>query len=99
MEERSIPVDEIMDADEVFCTGTAVGVAPVGTITYQNKRSHLHPPLFYLHVSCSYLHAFTNVYRKEFKTGIDTVCPVLYSTLMGIKTGMIEDKKGWVVEI
>ncbi|KAH7523779.1 hypothetical protein FEM48_Zijuj06G0048300 [Ziziphus jujuba var. spinosa] len=74
VEERSIPVDEIMDADEVFCTGTAVGVAPVGTITYQNKR-------------------------KEFKTGIDTVCPVLYSTLMGIKTGMIEDKKGWVVEI
>jgi branched-subunit amino acid aminotransferase/4-amino-4-deoxychorismate lyase len=25
-----------MDADEAFCTGTAVGVAPVGTITYQD---------------------------------------------------------------
>lgn len=31
-------MDEVMDADEVFCTGTAVVVAPVGTITYQEKR-------------------------------------------------------------
>ncbi|XP_015885085.1 branched-chain amino acid aminotransferase 1, mitochondrial [Ziziphus jujuba] len=38
VEERSIPVDELMDADEVFCTGTAVGVASVGSITYRNKR-------------------------------------------------------------
>lgn len=38
VEERAIPLDELMDADEVFCTGTAVGVAPVGTITYQDRR-------------------------------------------------------------
>ncbi|KAJ7007059.1 branched-chain-amino-acid aminotransferase 2 [Populus alba x Populus x berolinensis] len=38
VEERAIPVDELMDADEVFCTGTAVGVAPVGSITYQDRR-------------------------------------------------------------
>ncbi|KAL8096299.1 branched-chain-amino-acid aminotransferase 2, chloroplastic-like [Apium graveolens] len=37
VEERSVPVDDLMDADEVFCSGTAVGVAPVGSITYQNK--------------------------------------------------------------
>ncbi|KAL0757837.1 hypothetical protein Bca101_095505 [Brassica carinata] len=36
--EKAVHVDEVMDADEVFCTGTAVGVAPVGTITYQDKR-------------------------------------------------------------
>ncbi|KAG5391024.1 hypothetical protein IGI04_032565 [Brassica rapa subsp. trilocularis] len=36
--EKSVHVDEVMEADEVFCTGTAVGVAPVGTITYQDKR-------------------------------------------------------------
>ncbi|KAF3569671.1 hypothetical protein F2Q69_00060598, partial [Brassica cretica] len=36
--EKALHVDEVMDADEVFCTGTAVGVAPVGTITYQDKR-------------------------------------------------------------
>ncbi|CAI0398133.1 unnamed protein product [Linum tenue] len=38
VEERAIAVDELEDAGEVFCTGTAVGVAPVGTITYQGKR-------------------------------------------------------------
>ncbi|KAK2981753.1 hypothetical protein RJ640_006005 [Escallonia rubra] len=38
VEERSIPVEELIDAEEVFCTGTAVGVAPVGSITYQGKR-------------------------------------------------------------
>jgi branched-chain amino acid aminotransferase len=38
VEERSVPVDELVGADEVFCTGTAVGVAPVGSIEYQGKR-------------------------------------------------------------
>ena len=38
VEERAIPVDELVDADEVFCTGTAVVVGPVGSITYQNRR-------------------------------------------------------------
>ncbi|KAF6136733.1 hypothetical protein GIB67_020055 [Kingdonia uniflora] len=38
VEERPIPVTELTHADEVFCTGTAVIVAPVGSITYQGKR-------------------------------------------------------------
>ncbi|XP_010544024.1 PREDICTED: branched-chain-amino-acid aminotransferase 2, chloroplastic isoform X2 [Tarenaya hassleriana] len=38
VEERAVPVDELMEADEVFCTGTAVGVAPVGSVTYQSQR-------------------------------------------------------------
>ncbi|KAL3525563.1 hypothetical protein ACH5RR_013935 [Cinchona calisaya] len=38
VEERSVTVDELLDADEVFCTGTAVVVSPVGSITYQGKR-------------------------------------------------------------
>ncbi|XP_043711883.1 branched-chain amino acid aminotransferase 2, chloroplastic-like isoform X2 [Telopea speciosissima] len=38
VEERPIPVEELFEADEVFCTGTAVVVAPVGSITYQGKR-------------------------------------------------------------
>ena len=36
--ETEITIDEILNADEVFCTGTAVVVTPVGTITYQGER-------------------------------------------------------------
>lgn len=74
VEERAIPIDELMDADEVFCTGTAVGVAPVGTITYQDRR-------------------------VEYNVGEESVSQKLYSILEGIKTGVIEDKKGWTIEI
>lgn len=34
VEERLISIDELVDADEVFCTGTAVVIAPVGSVTY-----------------------------------------------------------------
>ncbi|KAL8154062.1 hypothetical protein V2J09_011822 [Rumex salicifolius] len=37
VEERLIPVEELINADEIFCTGTAVVVAPVGSVTYQGK--------------------------------------------------------------
>ena len=38
VEERPVPVEELLDADEVFCTGPAVVVAPVGSITYHGKK-------------------------------------------------------------
>lgn len=31
-------VDELLDADEVFCTGTAVVVSPVGSVTYLGNK-------------------------------------------------------------
>ncbi len=40
VEETDIHLDELLNADEVFCTGTAVVVAPVGKVTYQNKVHH-----------------------------------------------------------
>tara|TARA_Y100000590_G_scaffold129160_1_gene147675 strand:- start:502 stop:1536 length:1035 start_codon:yes stop_codon:yes gene_type:complete len=36
--ETEITIDEILYADEVFCTGTAVVVNPVGSITYQEEK-------------------------------------------------------------
>ncbi|KAF9615267.1 hypothetical protein IFM89_022594, partial [Coptis chinensis] len=38
VEERPVAVEELLAADEVFCTGTAVVVSPVGSITYLGKR-------------------------------------------------------------
>ncbi|XP_078163478.1 branched-chain-amino-acid aminotransferase 5, chloroplastic-like isoform X2 [Carex rostrata] len=38
VEERAVSVEDLLDADEVFCTGTAVVVSPVGSITYLGKR-------------------------------------------------------------
>lgn len=38
VEERLVSVEELLHADEVFCTGTAVVVSPVGSITYLGKR-------------------------------------------------------------
>ncbi|XP_062120122.1 branched-chain-amino-acid aminotransferase 2, chloroplastic-like [Humulus lupulus] len=74
VEERGVMVDELSEADEVFCTGTAVGVVPVGTITYKGQR-------------------------MEFRVGDESTCSRLYSTLVGIQSGIIEDKKGWTMEV
>ncbi|ONM15105.1 Branched-chain-amino-acid aminotransferase 3 chloroplastic [Zea mays] len=38
VEERLITIDELLGADEVFCTGTAVVLSPVGSITYRGRR-------------------------------------------------------------
>ncbi|KAK8513061.1 hypothetical protein V6N13_090207 [Hibiscus sabdariffa] len=37
VEERALRIDEVFDAEEVFCTGTAMVVKPVASITYQGK--------------------------------------------------------------
>ncbi|KAG0486019.1 hypothetical protein HPP92_008114, partial [Vanilla planifolia] len=38
VEERLIAVEELLNADEIFCTGTAVVLSSVGSITYLGKR-------------------------------------------------------------
>ena len=37
VEERRISVEEALEADEVFCAGTAAIVAPIGSINYKGK--------------------------------------------------------------
>ncbi|KAL2343898.1 hypothetical protein Fmac_005183 [Flemingia macrophylla] len=39
VEERKFTVDELLEADEVFCSGTAVGISEVGSVTYKDKRA------------------------------------------------------------
>lgn len=36
--ERAISLEEMLDADEVFCTGTAVVVNSVSSVTYKETR-------------------------------------------------------------
>lgn len=38
VEERVIPLEDLLEANEVFCTGTAVVVNPVTSITYRDIR-------------------------------------------------------------
>jgi len=38
VEERRISIKEALDANEVFCTGTAAIVAPIGSINYQGEE-------------------------------------------------------------
>lgn len=110
MEERVIPVEDLMDADEVFCTGTAVVVNSVGSITYQGKRYiHVYALSFQWNhrlkwwsclvllgtLNCSWLYQC----RVEYKTGVESVSRKLYATLTGIQMGRIEDKMGWTVKV
>ena len=37
VEERKIAIDEALEADEVFCAGTAAIISPIGSIKYQEK--------------------------------------------------------------
>lgn len=36
--ERLVSVEELLVADEVFCTGTAVVVSPIRSVTHLDKR-------------------------------------------------------------
>ncbi|VVA15575.1 PREDICTED: branched-chain-amino-acid [Prunus dulcis] len=38
VEERDVPLEDVLAADEVFCTGTVVEVTAVASITHQDKR-------------------------------------------------------------
>ena len=38
VEERNVSVEEVLDADECFCTGTAVVVVPVGSVTHRGEK-------------------------------------------------------------
>ena len=39
VEERDVSVDEVLAAEECFCTGTAVVVVPVGSVTHRGEKT------------------------------------------------------------
>jgi len=41
IEQTDVTIDEVLDADEVFCSGTAVVVTPVGKITYKDVTTEI----------------------------------------------------------
>ncbi|PON63328.1 Branched-chain amino acid aminotransferase II [Parasponia andersonii] len=74
VEERLIPVEDLLEADEAFCTGTAMIVNPIGSITYQGKR-------------------------VEYRRGQEALAQKLYEAVVGIQTGLVEDNKGWTLQL
>ena len=42
--EDDVTLEDLVNADEVFFTGTAVIVAPVGSISFKNKKIDLKKP-------------------------------------------------------
>ncbi|XLR55050.1 hypothetical protein S83_005722, partial [Arachis hypogaea] len=60
VEERGVPVEELLEADEVFCTGTVVVINPVFSVTYWDCDTD-----FWWHVVC-----YLNNYGKDFNDGL-----------------------------
>ncbi|XLR26095.1 hypothetical protein S83_053995, partial [Arachis hypogaea] len=60
VEERGVPVEELLEANEVFCTGTAVVINPVFSVTYWDCDTD-----FWWHVVC-----YLNNYGKDFDGGL-----------------------------
>ena len=41
VEEGDLTIDELLNADEVFCSGTAVVVTPIGKVTKDGKENNI----------------------------------------------------------
>ncbi|VYS48645.1 unnamed protein product [Arabidopsis thaliana] len=74
VQERDLSVDELLEAEEVFCTGTAVVIKAVETVTFHDKR-------------------------VKYRTGEEAFSTKLHLILTNIQMGVVEDKKGWMMEI
>ncbi|XP_050365692.1 branched-chain-amino-acid aminotransferase 5, chloroplastic-like [Argentina anserina] len=44
VEERPLSIEEMLEAEEVLCTGSAVCLSPIGSIAYLGKRVHYKEP-------------------------------------------------------
>ena len=78
VEENDINIKELVEADEVFCTGTAVVVAPVGKVTYKDTVHEINQnqpgPIA---SECKNL--LTAIQRQEIKDPFGWIEPVIES--------------------
>ena len=98
VEERSIHISELKDADEAFCCGTGASITPVGVVNYflgrfagedDNKDTSI------------------DDFEVTFGDGISPgkVTETLYRTLLGLQSGDLEDERtltkysDWIHEV
>ncbi|VVB00689.1 unnamed protein product [Arabis nemorensis] len=74
VQERDVSVEELLEAEEVFCTGTAMVVKAVETVTFHDKKI-------------------------KYMTGEGAMSTKLHLMLTNIQMGVVEDTKGWIVEM
>ncbi|CAN6851415.1 unnamed protein product [Brassica oleracea] len=80
VQERDVSVDELLEAEEVFCTGTAVVVRAVESVTfYETKIKYI---------------TGENAFSTKLHFDI-----FFYIMLTNIQMGVVEDTKGWMVEV
>lgn len=76
MEEVPVSVGEAMEADELFTTGTAVVLSPVGSLTYQGARKQYGAPGEPSPVALELYEALTGLQQERLPDAFGWVYPV-----------------------
>lgn len=76
VEEVPVSVQEAMQADEIFTTGTAVVVSPVGSLTYQGERRQFGTPGQPSPVALELYDALTGLQQERLPDPFGWVLPV-----------------------
>lgn len=77
VEEAPLSVDAAMDADELFTTGTAVVVSPVGSLTYKGERKEYTLPGQPGDVALQLYEALTGLQQEKLEDPFGWVYPAL----------------------
>lgn len=76
VEESPVSVDDAMEADEIFTTGTAVVVSPVGSLTYKGQRKQFGAPGTPTPVALELYEALTTLQQEKNPDPFGWVYPV-----------------------
>lgn len=76
VEEVPVSVDEAMQADEIFTTGTAVVVSPVGSLTHQGERRQFGTPGQPGPVALELYDQLTGLQQEKYEDPFGWIAPV-----------------------